>query len=176
MPSHPIQTQPIGLLGFLQLKNSGQNPSILPDEVQCVLELRDWYFEGDVRIRGGLAAAVASGTLGLVLTATQVPQGEQWAIRGLHATGADIPAGDAIGGYIGFQPPNASALNELRLLSPFHEVSVQTDAQEWAPNYTPQGEMIIAQPGSTFGFWLTRSLFAAPVDFGMVVYYTRMPI
>jgi hypothetical protein len=40
-----IQLIPPGLLGFLQIKNSGMNPSDLGSQVAPVLELRDWYFQ-----------------------------------------------------------------------------------------------------------------------------------
>lgn len=41
----PLQISPPGLLGFLQLKNSGQNPQTIDSNITPVMELRDWMFQ-----------------------------------------------------------------------------------------------------------------------------------
>lgn len=76
--SRPIQSQPQGLLGFLQLKNLGQNPSELPDVLQPVLELRDWYLQTNSEIVSGTDAAIAAVGVSNNLI---VPQGEYWFVH-----------------------------------------------------------------------------------------------
>ena len=78
MSSRPIQTQPKGLLGFLQLKNQGQNPAELPDTLQSVLEMRDWYLQTSAEIVGGTPILInAAGTF----DALTVPFGEWWFVH-----------------------------------------------------------------------------------------------
>lgn len=60
----PIQIFPPGLLGFLQLKNSGQNPSILDGTVQPSLEMLPWLFLGRAdSLQVGFAPASIGGNL-----------------------------------------------------------------------------------------------------------------
>lgn len=80
MASGPIQTQPAGLLGFLQLKNLGKNPAVLPDSLSCVLEMREWFFETNA-VEETVASLnlITNGAAGNRNLFT-VPQGEIWAI------------------------------------------------------------------------------------------------
>lgn len=58
----PIQTFASGLLGFLQLKNRGKNPTTLLDEVRPVMDLTPWYMLGDIRTTTGALTAIATGS------------------------------------------------------------------------------------------------------------------
>lgn len=177
MSSQPIQIIPSGLLGLLQLKNNGRNPSILPDELQSTFELRDWYLETDVRIRSGITAAIPSGTLGLTLTAAThiVPEGEQWVLRGVYAS-MNVAAADAIRGYVVMQPPSHVATATVRMLGEDFDAPVLAQAQTWVPSYVNQGELLVAQPGTRFGVWLTRNLLAAAQQAAVFVTYSPMRI
>lgn len=81
--SRPIQTIPFGLLGYLQLKNAGQNPAELVDTVQPVLEMREWYYETNAEViisaLSGLAFIPAATVAGNYTLFT-VPNGQFWAI------------------------------------------------------------------------------------------------
>lgn len=83
----PILTQPSGLVGFLQLKNSGRNPSTFPDSVQSVLELREWLWEtnSETSIVSG-AALIPLATVAGNLQFLQVPSTEVWALLDLNAS------------------------------------------------------------------------------------------
>lgn len=84
--SRPIQVIPPGLLGFLQLKNSGKSPVEFPEVLQPVIELRDWYFEA--RAEQTIATvSVANGGSNFATFATPaiVPAEEYWAVLDFSA-------------------------------------------------------------------------------------------
>lgn len=78
MNSGPIQQIPQGLLGFLQLKNRGQNPSELPDVLSPGFELSNWYLEtGAEIVVQDAPVAVAVGTINLIT----VPNDQWWLVH-----------------------------------------------------------------------------------------------
>lgn len=67
--SGPVQVFPPGLLGFLQLKNAGNNPSDLSNQISTVIDARDWYFQArmlDALNLFGATGAVNVNAAGLV--------------------------------------------------------------------------------------------------------------
>jgi len=62
--SGPIQTFPAGLLGFLGLKNGGQNPDVLLNEVRAGIDLTNFYAYGLESEQGSdsLPFALGGGT------------------------------------------------------------------------------------------------------------------
>lgn len=81
MESRPIQVFPSGLLGFLQMKNSGQNPAALPDTLQAVLELREWLWETLSQVVFvSSATLIPAATVAGNFTMLTVPPGEYWAL------------------------------------------------------------------------------------------------
>lgn len=81
MASRPIQVQPFGLLGFLQVKNLGQNPQVMPDSISPVMEMREWYWEtnSEVQTFSSITAVPSSQAVGQLVLMT-VPDKEYWAI------------------------------------------------------------------------------------------------
>jgi len=47
-PVGPIQVQPAGLLGLLQLKSWGERPDILEGRVQPILDMEAWWLRGSL--------------------------------------------------------------------------------------------------------------------------------
>jgi len=88
MPSsRPIQQNPWGLLGYLQLKNMGHNPVELLDSVQPTLDLWRHYLQNDAETI--LSANIPiTGTGGMFPPAgeAQVPNGECWAVHHFSAS------------------------------------------------------------------------------------------
>lgn len=82
--SGPLQTLPQGMLGFFQLKNAGKNPTDMPEVLQPVLELRDWYFQTNNQIMAGTDTAIAAAGTFAYLT---VPAGRMWAVHDVAITG-----------------------------------------------------------------------------------------
>lgn len=98
--SGPIQVAPPGFLGFLQLKNMGQNPSILPDTYQATIECRDWLFRGNQLYKTGTNTVATAGSGFLAMAsgalAQPVPDGEWWYVHELNAECDALPAGDKL--------------------------------------------------------------------------------
>lgn len=175
MPWRPIQAQPAGLLGFLQLKNAGRNPEQLSETLLPTMDLVQWYLESDVRLNTGATAALASGTLGQQLTTTTtqvVPSNEQWILRGI-SIGADLVAGDAISAAPIIRDPT---LGQFRLLGPFAADGVYADNAQFRAAWNPNGDIVIARPGTRFGAYTKRFLVAAPTLINCYVVYTPMPV
>lgn len=102
----PIQAALRGYLGFFQVKNQGQNPINLRDEVQPVIDLRDWYFASNAMELQSVNLVVAGGFDGGLLSTLAVPANEMWyVIRYCALTGA-MAAADAIsfGPSVQFEP------------------------------------------------------------------------
>lgn len=95
MPSKPIQTLPVGLLGLLQVKNLGANPSILLDEVRPTVEMFDMWtnfnleqdsvtHQRDLATGAGSVQAFGTGPI-------NVPDGEWWWVKN-YTIVAVVPA------------------------------------------------------------------------------------
>lgn len=94
--SGPLQVIPRGFLGFFQLKNGGVNPTEMPDSLQCVLEMRDWYFNANAETFDVGSVAVAGGTTGNVAWTSPVivPNDEFWWVTEYNARTAALLAAD----------------------------------------------------------------------------------
>lgn len=81
--SKPIQTQPQGLLSFLQVKNQGQNPDTLLDTVQSTIDWDRWTRNVEA-FNYALASYVGPTALGLApfnIAPVSVPSREWWWVR-----------------------------------------------------------------------------------------------
>lgn len=109
-PYGPIQILPRGLLGFLQLKNAGQNPSLLSDLLQPTLDLREWLLETNSEsvFVSGVAFIPAATGVGFFSLFT-VPDGQHWALLDAFARIA-IGAGQTLTHRLAyFDGPSASS-------------------------------------------------------------------
>ena len=80
----PIQTIAQGLLGFLQLKNAGQNPSELSSLLSPTMDLRDWLWQtAPTEVVAGVAAAIGASGFTSYIT---IPQSEWWVVYEVQAT------------------------------------------------------------------------------------------
>lgn len=110
MPSQPIQVIPPGLLGFLQLKNSGRNPTIFPDELTPTLELFRWYMAArEIELDPALSGInVANGAVGFTVYAPNaivVPANQMWWVREYSIQTGALNAADTVS----FQPAWANS-------------------------------------------------------------------
>lgn len=80
--NRPIQLNPSGLLGLLQLKNNGRNPAVLSDVVQPGIDLMPHYLltNGETTLSANVAVA-APGGAGPAVPDSIVPEGECWAVQ-----------------------------------------------------------------------------------------------
>lgn len=81
----PIQTIAPGLLGLLQLKQTGKNPETLAEIVAPVIEMRDWYMQArnldDISLLPGVTLSVNVPTAGkgnYGYANAVVPNGQIW--------------------------------------------------------------------------------------------------
>lgn len=89
--SRPIQTNPLGFLSLLGLKNNGNNPPEMRDDVQPVVDLRAQYLEQDARFSGAgqrlfplgdSPATSAPGSSAGVLVGPDPTGNELWYVHG----------------------------------------------------------------------------------------------
>lgn len=82
MADSPLQKVPFGVLGALDLKTLGLNPTLFGDRVQPVIEVFDNYLAPQVEVVNAIeAAAQALGDFAML----QIPAGECWRILGANA-------------------------------------------------------------------------------------------
>jgi len=176
--SRPIQVIPPGLLGFLQLKNSGQAPAELPDTLQGVLELRDWYFQARLvvsnQIHGGSAATAVFGFQAYSPNTIVVPEREYWWVENYSFTSDTIPAGDLVTARAAYIVQASGATRPFLL-----------GDQPPAPPGFPSGQYRLAVsasrfflgPGSVLGFYIDQNTRAAGnTSFIGNVRYAALPI
>lgn len=102
----PIQVIPPGLMGLLQLKQSGRLPADLSGVVQPSLEMRDWFFQGrrltEVQVLGTTptTGALVTGNTGLrkfTVGAVATPaQGTLWYVEQMSCICTTALAADVI--------------------------------------------------------------------------------
>jgi len=173
--SKPIQTLPCGLLGFLQLKNLGQNPSILPDTIQSTLDLREWLLETNAENPlTPSSVIVTSGVVGLVLFTTLpliVPDREWWFVENYTLTMGVVPAGDEIAAAPAMRTSVAGAPQQL-ILAPEFEVEVSTVNQSGCAS----ARDFWLGPNMELGAWVNRVVAAGNLTIAARVRFTRLPI
>lgn len=169
MSSRPIQQIPGGLLGFLQMKNAGRNPSVLPDELAAVLEMRDWYWQTFPLIAAGVDAAIAAAGLVDKLT---VPAGEYWAVHDVEIVATLAAASNGL--FVAYYRTGQGAANQFPFnLMPPQRWTQATDGNTLTAVMTPRATLLLG-PGAQLGI---RTLFlsAATTTGNLVARYTRLP-
>jgi len=151
--SGPIQSSPRGLLGLLQLKNVGQNPELLLDAVQPVLEMRELYISGLLELVAVAATAAAVGPNNVI----SVPNNETWFIRTVCATTEVLGAAEAIR----VQP--AIAYGASLLTTPVGDLQAAVTGERVRAHSDPAA-LLIAGPGDVIGFWVAALTGAVNVD------------
>lgn len=175
--SGPIQVQPPGLLGLLQLKNLGRNPHSLDDLVVPTFDLGEWYLRAD-QFEASHVPCVpqATGAIGFVAigfgTAAlfEVPSSEWWYVHTAQLFSGSIPAGDQVIAAAAWREGGSASVAQM--VSDPVAVAVSTvDQQLWV-----SARDFWVPPGAIFGVVLTRLETAAGLDFNMQVRATRTPI
>lgn len=116
----PIQTIPQGLLGLLQLKQTGANPSDLLETVQPTVDLTNWWLqrqEVDIAlVQSGFTNPVVINAAGIGvfgLAALTVPGNDTWLVTNLTILASLLATEDLVvsGGFT--FPGSGSAVYEL---------------------------------------------------------------
>lgn len=96
----PINRQPAGLLGALDIKAMGANPKALSSYVSPIVDIRDLYTQPAMtRVFGPAVSVTATGGFIPAGTVTQVPTGKVWFAHQVTAlTNAVLGAGTTLRG------------------------------------------------------------------------------
>lgn len=102
----PMQVIPPGLMGFLQLKQTGRLPGDLSGTVEPIIELRDWYFQArmiDVFSQFPTfpsTVTITTGSIGYkpftVPYTWQVPASEIWYVDTYTVAIGPVASGDSV--------------------------------------------------------------------------------
>jgi hypothetical protein len=106
----PIQLIPPGLLGLLQLKNIGKNPSQLLDEVRPIMDILPMWYEAVAEELSGFSRTPVTGNNGFASwTVPQiVPQGEIWWVMQYTVVTSEMGVGDSGQFGVGWQLPSVN--------------------------------------------------------------------
>lgn len=167
----PVQVFPPGLLGFLQLKNSGKNPEFLSDIISPSLEYRDWLFtarqltvDPNSFIRGFLTAnrGFFSWTSPL-----GVPQDEAWWVRSYMIRTQVVPAAESIT----YRPCWKAAF-----IGSNYGVGDVVGTANAGEVECLGGENFFLPPGAELGVWIKSCTSAAGIQLSVALEYVPLPI
>jgi hypothetical protein len=170
MPSGPIQTIPQGLLGLLQLKELGKNPSELLDQVQPSYDLFQQYIQrnlvGEQTLIGGpiSTAALVTANRGLQgfslngagVTFLNVPQNQIWYVYQLSGDVLTINPADTISYSMACLLPSGRF---CALSPPYLDVQNARTRAGLSGVVTP----FWASPGTGFAVWVYDILAATTI-------------
>lgn len=168
----PIQVIPPGLLGFLQLKTGGLNPTELNGLLQPTLQLRDWMFLATAESLTNSQAGVGIGSAWAPLFGggIVVPQGEAWWVEFFSGV-ALINAGGVMSDFrLGYRSQNIVGITDnVFILSP---VQVAKSAGQYmnADGYRP----FFMPPGAELMYF--RELSGGTSDIRFNVRLTRLKL
>lgn len=164
-----INAVPSGLLALLGIQNGGRYPEWMPNVLQPVIDLTDWYLTTEMEVQAPAANAVnALGNFDVTAGSLRVPNNELWYVVGYSvATNGAIAAGQACRFRASWQPAGAGGFNAL--VGP----SVTVAATELGRTQTLQS--FWAGPGSGFAGVLEQ-LTAGPISFVGTVAFKRLRV
>jgi len=163
-----INRQPLGLLSFFGIKNSGRNPSALAESIAPTLDLSQWYLATNSQSTAINDNVAAVG----FTTFIQVPQNETWAILACTVNSQNaLGAGQTlrIGGA--FSRPSVLG-NVVAPLTLYGEsVTVGAVAVAWSN----PGSIVFVPPGATVGLYCA-AIAAGPIPCTLNLNFVPMGI
>jgi hypothetical protein len=173
--SGPVQVIPPGLLGFLNLKNTGQAPGLFGGTVQPVWDMLRWYLSANATDVPFSTTGQASGTFGLVLaTGAIVPAREWWYVHYYRVSTDVLAAGDRVS----FSPgllQNATVGGRMYTIGP--NAGTPTTATTVQTVWTTNAQDFFVAPGFGFGPHINQlQLAAGALVFDIALRYTPLPI
>lgn len=184
MAQGPIQTLPQGLLGLLQLKSLGKNPSELLDQVQPSYDLFEQYvqtlMQGEIGLFGvtPTTAALVSAGHGFApfanLASPVIPNGEMWWVEAatVYIVGNTLAAADTVVAGAGYVLPNHLTIHTLNPMSNKDIISAR--ARSWSPDPMPRSLWL--PPGTTFGIQVFDILSATSITLQMGMRAARVKL
>jgi hypothetical protein len=168
----PIQLIPPGLLGALNIKNSGRNPQFLPDTYQSVLPMLDWLLLANQEVLQEGVAGIAASFSGFVAYPTKfiVPNDEWWYLHHISAQAGAAAAADTVQGLQPcMQIPGAVPTN-IPLGAPTQATLTGTIAN----GFYSTARQIFVPPGTQLGV-LMNKVTAAVSACTLAAQITRLP-
>jgi len=160
-----INKLPFGLLGFLGLKNGGQNPSDLSNILSPVIDLADLYYGTNKQLFRVQANVTAIGFNALAT----VPNDEVWYVIGAACnSNAVLGAGVSLRGAMAYAAIDGAAFNVV----PLGEYASMTVGEVWY-SAAVLGRPLVLAPGSQLGVYCTF-IAAGPVNVAWTCHYARM--
>jgi hypothetical protein len=158
-----INRLPLGLLGFLGIKNGGRYPQELADTLAPVWDISPLYLYSNSEVTTALQAISAIGSQAY----QTVPTGELWYVLQQSAGSDTLTAGQTIEFSTNWTDPAALVNVETGLMSGARTVGQRATATAQAP--------FIAGPGSILGINCTQ-LVAGPVNVRLKTRFVRMQL
>lgn len=183
MPWGPVQLHPRGLLGLLQLKNHGKNPEQLLETIQPVLELKDWYLQGESAqsLSGNFLATGAANFSGAIFSSNAggvlftPPVGRAWWVLDFSVAAPVSAAGDIhrIGTVVSWVTGNGvvTALGPTETLNQAAAASVNPVLQ-----VAMTRDPVLLIPGDRLGIRIVQSTAAVGTVYSGSVRYVEMQI
>ena len=158
-----INRLPLGVLGFLGIKNGGEYPKQLSNVLLPTWDLERLYLNTNSETNATVVSIAAIGAQAFLT----VPVGELWVVLLSSAATGTLGAGQTI--ELGLQTTDAAGLVTIAT-SPMS--GPRTVGQRCAVN---QADPIVLAPGSTWGINCTQ-LVAGPVNVTLATRFARMQL
>lgn len=166
----PINRVPSGLLGFLDIKNFGQNPTDINQVVQPHLDLHPYYSASNRR-------KISSASLNLIandvaLSSLIVPANKAWIIDHFAASANTLTAGQALIAQLCIFNPAPSSQSMAQGEQSMAFVAGDFCHFRFGPSQAPP---YVAPAGYGFGVLVNRGL-AFPIAITLSVMYTEVDL
>lgn len=170
MDSGPIQVIPPGLLGFLQIKNNGQNPSLLPDSIQPVMDLQRWLFNGRLEVATGTNLVPSAGAPADITLFT-IPEREWFWIENVTCSVVALAAGDDLAANISYVV-SPGGTSSMYAIGPTGSTGVALLNQRLIVS----ANGFFVPPGAAITLSVTRKALAADRTYNAALRGARLPI
>ena len=161
-----IQRIPPGLLSFLGLKSTGQNPNVLADTVVPTLNLEHLYLAQDLRVSSATQNVANAGQS----ISLAVPNGEAWRVLGIGYSADTLTAPATLKVALKIAPGGAVACPVYSSWPP-HTVSAASDIVQDGI-FVPQP--FVAPSGTGFTAFLEQSLGVGTTNLAVIVLFQRL--
>lgn len=165
----PINKLPLGLLGFLGIKNGGRYPQSLQADLQPSFELQNWYLQTN-STSAQLNGSVSS--IGFNANWWTVPQGETWAIHQCFVNSAAVLGAGVSCGFVGAWIRSALQVLPASLTD---MPPIAATAGSVALSVRTQMTPVLVPPGGVIGVF-AYALVAGPVTTTMTLTYVPIPL
>lgn len=169
LPPPPLGKLPLGLLGFLAIKNGGKYPQTLAEWLQPTWDLERLYRATNATtiVEPATQNVAAVGFQGFSSGNLTVPAGEVWLIDELTFITGNLGAGQALQFAPALNDPTTGA---TLLLGDWSLLGTTGDRLAARADHP-----IVALSGTFLGIQVSR-ITAGPIAFGGTCRYARMPV